>query len=295
MNTKMNTSVQGRLSEGEFFFTYAPIEIASDGTYLQDVCPDGYPANHIWTVVEVDGGGMRAIPGRHVVNRVGYVVTRKPWPSEKLEAVLFEGAAARASKVRPEASAGGADGSVPRVVVVMNGGVIQHVATDQPIEILVLDYDVEGCESDQLVTVNDDEAYPIRFGQGDDVKPESVAKVFAQVAAQEAAKVDDEALPALGAGDSDAGEIETMTALVVSTNHVTAAEARAFSDSACEIITIMSSDYGWLISSDTDSIDLTQYSDGLRRVIELARSRGLGWVHFDGAGPKVDGIPSYDW
>lgn len=42
---------------------------------------------HIWTIVEGDDGDLYAIPGYHIVNHVGYIVTVKPWPHENVEAV----------------------------------------------------------------------------------------------------------------------------------------------------------------------------------------------------------------
>jgi len=41
----------------------------------------------------------------------------------------------------------------PRVVVVMDGGLIQDVMCDSPVSILVVDYDVEGADEDQVVEI----------------------------------------------------------------------------------------------------------------------------------------------
>lgn len=50
------------------------------------------PVNHVWTVLESgdgDDGNWYASPGFHVVNRMGYVVTEKPWVDELRDAIYF--------------------------------------------------------------------------------------------------------------------------------------------------------------------------------------------------------------
>jgi hypothetical protein len=41
----------------------------------------GKPENHVWTVLDCDGV-LCISPGRHVVNRLNYVVTTEPWSAE---------------------------------------------------------------------------------------------------------------------------------------------------------------------------------------------------------------------
>lgn len=49
----------------------------------------GVPVNvhetHLWTIVEADDGDLYAVPGLHWVDRLGYLVTGKPWPNEDVE------------------------------------------------------------------------------------------------------------------------------------------------------------------------------------------------------------------
>ena len=48
--------------------------------------------NHVWTVLEAgdgDDGNWYASPGFHVVNRMGYVMTKKPWTDELRDAIYF--------------------------------------------------------------------------------------------------------------------------------------------------------------------------------------------------------------
>jgi len=50
------------------------------------------PHNHVWTVVESgddSDGNWYAQPGFHVVNNLGYVMTRKPWTDATPDAVYF--------------------------------------------------------------------------------------------------------------------------------------------------------------------------------------------------------------
>ena len=58
-----------------------------DAEDIQDIDP-----NRVWTVIDTDQDDkLYAIPGLHCVNRVGYVVTERPWPHENIEAVYFGG------------------------------------------------------------------------------------------------------------------------------------------------------------------------------------------------------------
>lgn len=50
------------------------------------------PASHIWTVVDTDDdsdGNWYAQPGFHIVNKLGYVMTRKPWVDSTPDAIYF--------------------------------------------------------------------------------------------------------------------------------------------------------------------------------------------------------------
>ena len=52
----------------------------------------GCPLNHVWTVVESgddDDGSWYAIPGFHIVNKLGYVITEKRWDDESQNAIYF--------------------------------------------------------------------------------------------------------------------------------------------------------------------------------------------------------------
>lgn len=69
------------------------------GVYLKPPCDlfqfeevRDRPENHVWTVVDTgddDNGNWYAQPGFHVVNKLGYVMTKKPWVNPTLDAIYF--------------------------------------------------------------------------------------------------------------------------------------------------------------------------------------------------------------
>jgi hypothetical protein len=66
-----------------------------------------------------------------------------------------------------------------KVVVIIEGGVVQSViVNDENIDVVVIDYDVDGCDQDDIVTThNGDDAY-VHSGFPKDVDPDSVDKFF---------------------------------------------------------------------------------------------------------------------
>lgn len=40
------------------------------------------PENHVWTLVNGEGGNPVVLSGFHIVNRIGYFVTEKPWTEQ---------------------------------------------------------------------------------------------------------------------------------------------------------------------------------------------------------------------
>ncbi len=50
------------------------------------------PPEHVWTIVDSgddSDGNWYAVPGFHVVNKLGYVMTRKPWSESTSDAIYF--------------------------------------------------------------------------------------------------------------------------------------------------------------------------------------------------------------
>lgn len=82
------------ISENTFVAVYCPIEapeqiIHSLGQANALVNERGLSNKHVWTVLEA-GDCLYASAGLHYVNRVGYLVTEKPWETGMEEAVWYE-------------------------------------------------------------------------------------------------------------------------------------------------------------------------------------------------------------
>lgn len=78
------------ISEREFEEVWQPKLLAS-GDFFQfgDVCDQ--PAQFVWTITDSgeDDGVWYACPGFHLVNRIGYVKTKKPWTDWSQDAIYF--------------------------------------------------------------------------------------------------------------------------------------------------------------------------------------------------------------
>ncbi|TAN06833.1 MAG: hypothetical protein EPN36_03635 [Rhodanobacteraceae bacterium] len=75
------------LSEDDFDTKFGP-EARADGSLLREHEEvRGVDTNRVWTVIEGDEGTLYAMAGYHVVNRVGYLVTREPWTDPDTMAV----------------------------------------------------------------------------------------------------------------------------------------------------------------------------------------------------------------
>jgi len=76
------------IPEDTFWDEFLPIQKPPDGEVLweyEDVA-DAQP-RHVWTVVEGENDIWFAAPGFHFVNKVGYVLTEKPWDDPGLDAI----------------------------------------------------------------------------------------------------------------------------------------------------------------------------------------------------------------
>lgn len=80
------------ITEDDFFDNYVPVEDASGGLLRDFEEVRDMPQCHVWTVVDGDDGGLYALAGFHVVNRVGYLLTERPWQDEQAEAVYWAAA-----------------------------------------------------------------------------------------------------------------------------------------------------------------------------------------------------------
>lgn len=78
------------LTEDQFFEIYKPIS-KKDGTLVLEKYETlDVDLHNVWTLVDGDNGGSFAIPGYHLVNRFGYVITEERWDTDEIEAVWQE-------------------------------------------------------------------------------------------------------------------------------------------------------------------------------------------------------------
>jgi hypothetical protein len=71
----------------------------------------------------------------------------------------------------------------PQVIVIMDGGLIQEIISDVPLDVTLLDYDTEGKEPEELVTLPrpgyHDQAYPSNLPVNcDPAQVEQILKMF---------------------------------------------------------------------------------------------------------------------
>lgn len=85
--TDSRSANPGPISE-EQFEKYGPY-LRADGNYFEHEDVVNKPINHVWTVVEGDDGGLYASPGFHIVNKIGYLLTKKPWKSASRDATWY--------------------------------------------------------------------------------------------------------------------------------------------------------------------------------------------------------------
>ena len=77
------------ITEDEFDALY-PSTPAADGGFFWEYhdLPKDLQAQNVFTAVDGDDGRTYLLPGYHVVNAFGYVVTTKPWRADDFEVVL---------------------------------------------------------------------------------------------------------------------------------------------------------------------------------------------------------------
>lgn len=95
MNDATAAAQQTLISEDDFFDQYRPVNTpgtpADGGEFYHEYeHVKDMDAHSVWTIVDGEDGGMYAIPGFHVVNKVCYVVTEVPWKTGLEEALWME-------------------------------------------------------------------------------------------------------------------------------------------------------------------------------------------------------------
>jgi hypothetical protein len=87
----MEDREQDLISEDSFIEVWgAYVRSTGDLFFFEDV--KNQPLDHVWTVTNTGGGTPDhwiAAPGFHVVNALGYVMTRMPWNDTTSDAYYF--------------------------------------------------------------------------------------------------------------------------------------------------------------------------------------------------------------
>lgn len=79
------------LSEEEFFEQYEPDN--NDGSFYSYLAVANLNSRYVWTIIEVPGDpkdNLYALPGIHGVNKIDFVVCKKPWTDDIIEAVYMD-------------------------------------------------------------------------------------------------------------------------------------------------------------------------------------------------------------
>ena len=79
------------ISEREFEDVWR-VYLKPSGDLFQFDDARNQPLEHVWTIVDSgddSDGNWDAQPGFHVVNKLGYVMTRKPWSDSTPDAIYF--------------------------------------------------------------------------------------------------------------------------------------------------------------------------------------------------------------
>jgi hypothetical protein len=79
------------ISEDEFKEVWG-VYLQPSGDLFQFEDVRDQPREFVWTIVDSGGGddgNWYAEPGFHIVNKLGYVMTRKPWSDSTPDAVYF--------------------------------------------------------------------------------------------------------------------------------------------------------------------------------------------------------------
>jgi hypothetical protein len=79
------------ISERDFEDVWG-VYVKSSGDLFEFADVQGEPPRHVWTVVDSgddSDGNWYAQPGFHVVNKLGYVMTRRPWSDSTPDAIYF--------------------------------------------------------------------------------------------------------------------------------------------------------------------------------------------------------------
>ena len=79
------------ISEDEFWDSWGVVRKSDSGMFDYDDVKD-QPREHVWTIVDTgayEDENWYAMPGFHIVNKLGYIMTRRAWTSDTPDAIYF--------------------------------------------------------------------------------------------------------------------------------------------------------------------------------------------------------------
>lgn len=79
------------ISENEFWKEWGVIQ-KSDGAMFEHENVRDQPLKHVWTIVDAgayEDENWYAMPGFHIVNRLGYIMTKRAWTANTPDAIYY--------------------------------------------------------------------------------------------------------------------------------------------------------------------------------------------------------------
>ena len=88
----MQEEIYNLISENDFLKVWGA-QTSISGDFFNFHEAQKHEDRYVWTVIETgdsSDGNWYAVPGYHIVNKLGYVVTKKPWNNETPDGVYFQ-------------------------------------------------------------------------------------------------------------------------------------------------------------------------------------------------------------
>lgn len=72
-----------------------------------------------------------------------------------------------------------------KIAIIVEGGVVQEVISNENIKIRVIDRDTDGVEPEDLIAVENNDAYIYNGVRSSNLQPERTEKIFSEISFQE--------------------------------------------------------------------------------------------------------------
>jgi hypothetical protein len=79
------------ISEDEFWEKWGVI-LKADGVMFEHEDVKDHPLEHVWTIVDTgayEDENWYAMPGFHIVNKLGYIMTKRAWTADTPDAIYY--------------------------------------------------------------------------------------------------------------------------------------------------------------------------------------------------------------